>query len=966
MATTGTDADRPPAPCTAGAPRPAWNEAERLAALDRYAILDTPREAEFDDVARLAADIFDAPIAVVNLIAGERQWFKAEVGIGADELPLDVSICAHAILQPGVFIVPDTTADVRFAANPLVTGEPGLRFYAGALLETPEGLPLGTVCVLDTKPRPEGITERQRLTLEVLARQVMTQLDLRRVVLERDAEIERARASEAEFRMMADAVPQIVWIIDEQGRNAFFNRHWREYTGASGEPLSVDEISGRYVHPGDADATAAAFEDARQRRGTFKVEHRIRSASGEYRWFLVRATPYSEAATPELLRWYGTSTDIHDWKLAEAALRDSEEQLRLATESAEVGLWDLDPEHDDLFWPPRVKAMFGISADQPVSMADFYAALHPEDSQWVQDAFAAALNPEKRALYDVEYRTVGKEDGVIRWVAAKGRGIFSGSGECLRVIGTAIDVTARKAIEQELLDLNETLEKRVAEAVAERQMFASLVESSPAATVVLDTDYRILAINHAGADAVMRVYGKHARTGDNLIGLLADLPEHQAQVAATWRRALDGEEFVIVDEFGDEALERVSYEVRFNIVRDKDGRQIGASHTAYDVTDRVRAQRELSTAQEALRQSQKMEAMGQLTGGVAHDFNNLLTPIVGTLDMLHRKPGASERERRLIAGAAQSAERARTLVQRLLAFARRQPLQAVPVDVGALVRGMGDLVSSTTGPQIKVMVDAPAGLPAARADPNQLEMALLNLSVNARDAMPDGGTLRISAYPAKVEAARHDGLAAGDYLCISVADEGCGMDEATLARAIEPFYSTKGVGKGTGLGLSMVHGLASQLGGALTIKSRVGLGTNVELWLPQSASSVEAPVASRDPQESTPGRGTILLVDDEELVRMSTADMLTELGYAVVEAGCAEEALKLFDAGERIDLVVTDHLMPGMNGTALADVLRSLRPDLPVLLVSGYAETDGLDPTLPRLTKPFRRDELAASLAQLS
>ena len=303
---------------------------------------------------------------------------------------------------------------------------------------------------------------------------------------------------------------------------------------------------------------------------------------------------------------------------------------------------------------------------------------------------------------------------------------------------------------------------------------------------------------------------------------------------------------------------------------------------------------ELEAAQEALRQSQKMEAMGSLTGGVAHDFNNLLTPIVGALDMLQRKGLGGEREQRLVSGAAQSAERAKVLVQRLLAFARRQPLQSVAVDVATLVRNMADLVSSTTGPQIKVVVDAEEDLPPAKADPNQLEMALLNLAVNARDAMREGGTLRISASADTVAAGSNAKLRSGRYVRLSVADTGIGMDHATLARAVEPFFSTKGVGKGTGLGLSMVHGLASQLGGALTITSKLGLGTNVELWLPQTEAVPEATALMRE-AEPIQGSGTALLVDDEDIVRLSTADMLGGLGYRVVEAASAEEALRVIE-----------------------------------------------------------------------
>jgi CheY-like chemotaxis protein len=263
-------------------------------------------------------------------------------------------------------------------------------------------------------------------------------------------------------------------------------------------------------------------------------------------------------------------------------------------------------------------------------------------------------------------------------------------------------------------------------------------------------------------------------------------------------------------------------------------------------------------------------------------------------------------------------------------------------------------------------VDAPENLPQAKADPNQLEMALLNLAVNARDAMSDGGTLRISASAESVLPKDAANLRPGDYIRLSVADTGTGMDEATLARAVEPFFSTKGIGKGTGLGLSMVHGLASQLGGVLTIQSRLGLGTNVELWLPRSTA---APTSSETirPFAAAPSlRGTALLVDDEELVRVSTADMLNDLGYRVIEAASGEEAMQLVNNGERFDLLVTDHLMPGMNGTDLAFAVRSVLPNLPVLLVSGYAESEGIDASLPRLTKPFKKDELATSLCQIS
>ncbi|MCP3731538.1 PAS domain-containing protein [Sphingomonas sp. MG17] len=391
---------------------------------------------------------------------------------------------------------------------------------------------------------------------------------------------------------------------------------------------------------------------------------------------------------------------------------------------------------------------------------------------------------------------------------------------------------------------------------------------------------------------------------------------------------------------------------------DEQGQVIRIIGSSRNVTRQV-------TAEEALRQSQKMEAMGQLTGGVAHDFNNLLTPILGALDRLQHKGVGDDRDRRLIAGALQSAERARTLVQRLLSFARRQPLQPVPVDVSALASGMVELISSTIGPQIKVTVDAPAGLPTALADPNQLEMALLNLSVNARDAMPDGGSLHISVSVAPIDEAESGNLAPGQYICVTVADTGMGMDEETLARAVEPFFSTKGVGRGTGLGLSMAHGLAAQLGGALTLKSMVGSGTEVRLWLPQSEQSTPA-VEDAAPAigEALPA-GVALLVDDEELVRESAAQMLADLGYEVSQAGSAIEAWQMIEQGLVPDVLVSDHLMPDMTGTQLALRVRERLPDTRLLIISGYADAAGIEPQLARLTKPFRQADLAASLRDL-
>lgn len=629
-------------------------------------------------------------------------------------------------------------------------------------------------------------------------------------------------------------------------------------------------------------------------------------------------------------------------------------------------------------------------------------------------------------------------------------------------------------------------------------LWRQIGNSSRVAICVFDTQFKLIAYNQAHNDEFFRVNGYYTKVGDVFPDLF--VPEQGPVMRALMARALAGETFTVVEDFGNPVLGKPYWEITYTPLRDEDGTVVGAYHQALDVGERLRAealrdtlesrvaeqttelveqrarlraifetslgfqglltkngilvdanatalaaigqpleavvgtplsetrwfsatsgmadivreaigraagggriQREILVdlpvdgwrwfdfamrpmrsdggeviaivweavetterrrAEEALRQSQKLEAMGQLTGGVAHDFNNLLTPIIGTLDMLQRREVGGERERRLISGGLLAADRARTLVQRLLAFARRQPLRSTAVDVGDLVRGMAELVGSTSGPTVRIELKIEPGVLCATADPHQLEMAVLNLSVNARDAMPDGGLLTISAGRDLVGPGNAAHVTPGRYVRLAVADTGVGMDAETKARAVEPFYSTKGIGKGTGLGLSMVHGLMAQLGGGLAIDSAPGKGTRVDLWLMESKP---AEMAARQVGAATElnGRGRVLLVDDEEIVRISTADMLQELGFHVVEAESAEQALAIVDAGDPLSLLITDHLMPGMSGAELARLVRHRRPSLPVLLLSGYTDVAEIAPDLPRLAKPFLRDELAGCIATL-
>ena len=368
-------------------------------------------------------------------------------------------------------------------------------------------------------------------------------------------------------------------------------------------------------------------------------------------------------------------------------------------------------------------------------------------------------------------------------------------------------------------------------------------------------------------------------------------------------------------------------------------------------------------AQEQLRQAQKMETIGQLTGGIAHDFNNLLMAVMGNLELLRKRVPDDPRIHRLIDGAMQGAERGASLTQRLLAFARQQDLNAVAVDLGALLRGMIDLLERSLGPRIALRLDIPEGLPSARIDANQLELAILNLAINARDAMPDGGSIDITV--AKHSIGSDHALESGDYLKVCVTDDGGGMTPETLKKAIEPFFSTKPLGKGTGLGLSMVHGLAVQLGGTLELASTLGSGTTATLILPvttRAPAVIDAALVTRHAARSA----VILFVDDDPLIAMSTTEMLEDLGHRVIPANSGRNALDILRSGQPLDLMMTDHVMPGMTGIELAAASRQMRPSLPILLATGYADLpEGMQLDLPRLAKPYHQDQLRDRLDQL-
>ena len=378
--------------------------------------------------------------------------------------------------------------------------------------------------------------------------------------------------------------------------------------------------------------------------------------------------------------------------------------------------------------------------------------------------------------------------------------------------------------------------------------------------------------------------------------------------------------------------------------------------------------REREAALAQVHEMQKLESLGQLTGGVAHDFNNLLMAVITNLDLAKAQVPGNAKLHRLLDGAIAGAERGATLTKRMLAFARRQELKPEVIDVAELVGNMADMLARSLGPSIQIETGFPPSLPPVEADPNQLELALLNLALNARDAMPLGGQLKIGSRSETVTANTIPHLGPGEYVCLSVSDTGSGMDEATLKQAAEPFFTTKGLGKGTGLGLSMIDGLAAQSGGTMRLISQIGQGTTVEVWLPRSHLAKGAMQPARSAVDDRDSSSfTILVVDDDIMIAEVTAALLEDLDHTVIAVNSAAEAIELLQArGDTIDLLLTDHAMPGMTGIELAAKARENRPELPIILASGYAEIpsgEGLG--LFRLAKPYRREELEAGVASV-
>ena len=712
------------------------------------------------------------------------------------------------------------------------------------------------------------------------------------------------------------------------------------------------------------------------------------------------------------------------------AARQAADRLSLATKAAGIGIWDYDPVSNTLRWDAQCKAMFGLKPDALVSYeGSFLKGLHPEDRDHIDRAVSSALNPTKPTSYDVEYRVIGIDDGIERWIAATGDAIFDHT-RAIRFVGTVLDITDRKRTERHLRILNDT-----GASVARERDLEKIVQTITDAGVELSGAqfgaffYNVLTPD-GGSYMLYALSGVPRSAFENF-----PMPRNTAVFEPTFLgTAVVRSDNIIEDpRYGRNAPRKGMPEGHLPVrsylavpVISRNGEVLGglffghektgrfqqthetallgiAGHAATaidnarlfnaaerELNERRRAETELhamnqgleqrvrneiaqrSKAEQQLQQAQKMEAVGQLTGGIAHDFNNMLAVVIGSLNLARRKLDRGDIEiTRFIDGALDGANRAANLTQRLLAFSRQQPLDPKVLGINRMISGMSELLDRSLGELIKIETVLAAGLWNVKADHAQLESAVLNLAVNARDAMPKGGRLTIETANAAVDEryAHEYAIQSGQYVLIAVSDTGVGMSSEALTKAFDPFYTTKEVGKGTGLGLSQVYGFVRQSGGHVKIYSEIGVGTSVKIYLPRFLGEdfAREPETARIHQNGGQSAEVILVVEDDDRVRAVSVETLRDLGYSVVEAAGAKEALRKIENGAKPDLLFTDVVMPEMTGSELAKIVRDHCPSVRILFTTGYTKNaivhNGvLDAGTHLISKPYTIEELAAKV----
>jgi PAS domain S-box-containing protein len=793
-----------------------------------------------------------------------------------------------------------------------------------------------------------------------------------------------------------------------------------------------DEIVGRncrFLQGPDTDpATQRALHDAVKNVHAIETDIRNYRKDGEAFWNRLLMAPVFDV-DGRLVYFFASQVDVtlererlsglerdNAALMAELTSRlrsqqEHERELALALKAGGFGTWSFEFATKTLTASDECKALFGRDPNQPFTYQDRIAAIHPDDRQRAIDSMENAGQGAREP--NEEYRVLWP-DGSLHWLSSRGQFFVDVDERPVRVAGVSMDITTTKRADlkrQALARLNELfrdLDESADISYVAAEVLGQTLGVSRAGygsvdpineTITIERDWNAPGVASIAGTLAFRAHGSYIddlKRGDTAIVIDSRLDPRTADTSGVLE-AINARSFInmpLTEHGGFVALIFVNESAARHWSDDDIAFVREVAERTRDAVERRRAERELAelaaslerqvaertaelgAAEDALRQSQKMEAVGQLTGGLAHDFNNLLTGISGSLEMIQLRlaQGRGTDVDRYVDAAQGAARRAAALTHRLLAFSRRQTLDPRPTDANALIVGMEELVRRTVGPSVIVETSLARDLGSTLVDPSQLENALLNLCINARDAMPDGGKIMIETKDQVVDprAGRDRDIEPGAYICLSVSDTGTGMSPAVIEKAFEPFFTTKPIGSGTGLGLSMIYGFARQSGGQVRIHSVLDVGTTVTIYLPRDAQTAEredtAPTLSEAPRAR--GGETVLVVDDEETIRMLVTETLVDLGYAAIEAADGPSALKLLTADRHIDLLVTDVGLPGMNGRQLADAIRSSRPDLKILFITGYAENavlnhGHLEAGMHVITKPFAMEALASRIREV-
>ncbi len=774
----------------------------------------------------------------------------------------------------------------------------------------------------------------------------------------------RLRESEERFRNMADNAPVMTWVSDPSGSCVYLNARWYEFTGQ--RPEDTGDFSWLdAVHRDDRAWSSEVFLAANAKREAVRLEYRLRRADGVYRWALDTASPrFDEAGT--FLGFIGSVIDIDERREVESQLRESEARLRTITNAVPAFIWFATPDGHLHYFNDRWYEYTGqTEAD---ALPDGWAkVLHPDDIERTAIAWAEARAREDFYEIEVRYR---RRDGAYRWYVARAEPLRDASGAIITWFGTSTDIHERKLAEGHLQELNDTLERRVAERTAElaesQRRFRGIFDSAlqfmalltPAGTVVEVNQTALHWSQIEPRDIVGKPFWLAAPMRGN--------PELQAAVKAGIERAASGETVREEHEMRGAGEVRATVDFSLKPVRDEHGEAVWLVAEGRDIT-------ELKRAQNALRQAQKLEAIGQLTGGVAHDFNNLLTIIRSATDLL-RRPGLAENRRsRYVEAISETVDRASKLTGQLLAFARRQVLKPEVFDPVQRIRSIREMLRTIAGSRVELAIQTDCERCFVEADASQFETALVNMVVNARDAMNGEGRLIVRVdETSQVPSVRGQAPGKGRFVAVSITDTGCGIPGDQLGQIFEPFYTTKGVGKGTGLGLSQVFGFAKQSGGDVAVESAVGRGTTFTLFLPHR-DGVEAQVRGGHERRASPiaedGRGRkILVVEDDIEVGQFSMQILQELGYETTWASTGDEALRILSEANVFDAVFSDVVMSGIDGVELGQEIRRRYPGLPVVLTSGYSQVLAEDGRhgFELIRKPYAVEEALSNVRQLS